>query len=120
MNALREQPARLGVPSCVAALEVGPVGVGAGGEVVQPEREGLLLLLPAELVDHVLQDGHHLRPFPARQHRRVRAIAAAAQQRQPRPQHRHPLLGYRGLVILPSRALLEFPRVGVLQQEHCA
>ena len=118
VDALREQLARLGVPARVAALEVGPVGVGAGGEVVQPEREDLLPLLPAELVDQVLQHGHHLRSLPAGQHRRVCAGAAATQQRQPRPQHRHPLLGNRAHV-LPVGTLFELPRVGVLEQKHC-
>ena len=86
--------------------------------MVQPEREDLLPLLPGELVDQVLQHGHHLRSLPAGQHRRVCAGAAATQQRQPRPQHRHPLLGNRAHV-LPVGTLYELPRVGVLEQKHC-
>lgn len=119
VGVLLEQPARLCVPAGVAALEVGPVGVRARGEVVQPERQDLLLLLPPQLPDQLIQHGHHLRPLLAAKHRRVRAVAAAAEQRQPRPQQRDPLLGDGALVLVPSGAQLEFPRVGVLEQEHC-
>jgi hypothetical protein len=119
VGVLLEQPARLCVPAGVAALEVGPIGVRARGEVVQPERQDLLLLLPPQLPDQLIQHGHHLRPLLAAKHRRVGAVAAAAEQRQPRPQQRDPLLGDGALVLVPSGARLEFPRVGVLEQEHC-
>lgn len=83
LKSFEEEISGLGVPPSVACLEVRPIRVGARGEVVEPECEDLLLLLPAQLLDHLPQHRHHLCLIAAAEDGRIRAIARMAQQWQP-------------------------------------
>lgn len=86
---LKEGSAGGVAPSGVARAEIGPVGGGAVGEVVQPKGQHHLLLLLRQRPYYLFQYSLDLRPLRHAQHGCIRAVVGAAQQGKPRHQHLH-------------------------------